>query len=212
MIPLETFNRIQKKYGHYASWAIWADEGSKPKDNIDDLSVLDPEANSSLLNSLRADYIFLGQNISRAIERPLGNFHDPRHMATDFKIRYALKGTPYWGSYMTDIIKDFEEKVSGKMMKYLNSNRDFEIENIQMLRSETADLGAISPTFIAFGKDAEVIARRNFGDEFPIFRIPHYANYISKEEYRIMVIEILDQNAPEQDSGGPRFPYSLTQC
>ena len=31
---------------------------------------------------------------------------------------------------MTDIIKDFEQKVSGKLMKYLRDNKDFEKSNI----------------------------------------------------------------------------------
>jgi hypothetical protein len=202
MVSLDTFQRIQTKYGHYVSWALWADEGSKPKDNIDDLTVLDPQANPALLGSLRGDFIFLGLNISRRIERALGNFHDPRPMATDFKIRYALKETPYWGSYMTDIIKDFEEKASGKMMKYLSSDREFEKENIQILRSEILDLKVISPTLIVFGRDAEVIAKRNLGQEFRICRIPHYANYISKEEYRVKVTNILDKQLTEQSSGG----------
>ena len=29
-----------------------------------------------------------------------------------------------------------------------------------------------------------MIAKRNLGDEFHIVRIPHYANYVSKEGYR----------------------------
>jgi hypothetical protein len=122
----DRFKRIRDRYGHYASWAVWAEEGEKPKGNIDNLSVLDPQINPNLLNTLTGDFIFLGLNIARRIERPFGNFHDPRPMATDFKIRSALKGTRYWGSYMTDIIKDFEEKASGKMMRYLCNNRDFE--------------------------------------------------------------------------------------
>jgi hypothetical protein len=105
-------------------------------------------------------------------------------MATDFKIRSALKGTRYSGSYMTDIIKDFEEKASGKMMRYLCNNRDFEHENIQILKTEIEVLGAGAPLLIAFGKDAEKIARRNRGNEFQIIGIPHYANYISREVYR----------------------------
>lgn len=142
MISPETFQRIRDRYGHYASWAVWADEGQKPKENIDDLTVLDPQINPALLNTLTGDFIFLGLNISRRIERPFGNFHDPRPMATDFKIRTALKRTRYWGSYMTDIIKDFEEKVSGRMMKSLGANRDFEEENIRILKTEIEVLGA----------------------------------------------------------------------
>lgn len=136
---------------------------------------------------LHGNSILLGLNISRKIKNPLGNFHDPRPMATDFKIRYALKDTSYWGSYMTDIIKDFEERASVKMMRFLGSNKDFEKENIRKLREEIKVLGFSNPVLIAFGKDAEKIAKRNLCKEFQIVGIPHYANYISKENYRAQV-------------------------
>jgi hypothetical protein len=45
---------------------------------------------------LDAESILPRLNISRRIERPFGNFHDPKPFATDFKIRFALKGTSYW--------------------------------------------------------------------------------------------------------------------
>jgi len=112
-------------------------------------------------------------------------------MATDFKIRYALYGTPYWGAYMTDIIKDFEEKVSGKMVGFLKAHPDFERDNIKQLKAEIDVLGCSNPVLIAFGKDAERIARRNLGDEYSIVGIPHYANYISKEDYRNQVWDVL---------------------
>ena len=63
MISPKTFEEIRKLYGHFASWAVWAEAGDKPKSNIDDLSVLDPESNPDLLNTLTADFIFLGLNI-----------------------------------------------------------------------------------------------------------------------------------------------------
>lgn len=191
MISTDTFVTIRERFGHFASWAVWADEGPNPKDNIGDLSVLDPEMNSAVLNTLHAEAILLGLNISRKIERPLGNFHDPRSKATDFKIRYALRGTRYWGCYMTDIIKDFEEKASGRMMNFLRSNRDFEKDNIKKLRQEIDMLGVANPLLVTFGRDAELIAKRNLGDEFHIVRIPHYANYVSKEGYRSQLEDLL---------------------
>ena len=193
MISINKFIEIRERFGHFASWAIWADEGANPKDNIDDLSVLNPDMNSGLLEMLHGKSILLGLNISRRIERPLGNFHDPRSMATDFKIRYALRGTCYWGSYMTDIIKDFEEKASGRMMNYLKKNKEFEQENIQKLREEIEVLGISSPILIAFGKDAEKIVKRNLSTKFQIIGIPHYANYISKEKYREQVCALLSK-------------------
>ena len=198
MISLKTFEKVRKLYGHFASWAVWAEEGDKPKSNIDDLSVLDPESNPDLLNTLTVDFIFLGLNISRRIERPLGNFHDPRPMATDYKIRSALNGTRFWGAYMTDIIKDFEEKAAGRMMKYLSADKGFEKENIKMLKAEIELLGTTSYTLSAFGRDAEKIAKRNLGSEFQIVGIPHYANYMSRADYRSKVITILADVSPKR--------------
>jgi len=194
MISEKKFQKIQKNHGGYASWAIWAEEGITPKSNLADLSVLDPKINSALLGSLHAKFIFLGLNISREVERPLGNFHDSSSKGTDFKIRYALKGTPYWGAYMTDIIKDFEEKASGEMMKYLKSHPEFEIENIQKLRGEISDLECESPTLVVFGNDAESIVKRHMGGEFKICKIPHYATYTSKEKYRELVINMIESS------------------
>lgn len=201
MIDFDTFCKIRNEFGHFASWAVWAAEGKKPKDNIDDLSILDFEQNPTILETLHGNTILLGLNVSRRIQRPFGNFHDPRPAATDFKIRYALQGTPYWGSYMTDIIKDFEEKASGKMMSFLRSNHEFEVSNIRKLRREIEVLGVANPLLVTFGMDAEVIARRNLGKEFRIVRIPHYANYISKESYRQQLEELLPTLPTKQDAG-----------
>lgn len=193
MIDIETFCEIRERFGHFASWAVWAETGKNPKDNIADLRVLDPIENPTLLETLHGNAILLGLNISRRIERPLGNFHDPRPMATDFKIRYALHGSPYWGSYMTDIIKDFEEKASWKLMSFLRNNRDFEKNSMLRLREEIDVIGVSSPTLVTFGKAAESIAKRNLGQEFRIVGIPHYASYVSKENYRALVCEKLPE-------------------
>lgn len=109
MIHHDKFDFIKNKYGHYASWAVWGDEGAKPKDNIGDLSIFDLERNFSILPILNPDVVLVGLNISRPIETPLANFHDSRPQSMDYKIRYAFKNSPYWGAYMTDIIKDFEQ-------------------------------------------------------------------------------------------------------
>ena len=52
---------------------------------------------------------------------------------------------------MTDIIKDFAEKASNKMMNYLRNNKDFEEENILTFKQELTDLESDNPLLIAFG-------------------------------------------------------------
>jgi len=108
-------------------------------------------------------------------------------MATDFKIRYALQGTTYWGAYMTDLIKDFEKKASGRVMQHLKHNKSFEWANIRLLREEIATLGCPNPKIVTFGRDATTLARRNLGKEYCIVAAPHYANFTSKEKFREQV-------------------------
>lgn len=191
LITREKYDFIKSKYAYYSSWAIWSEEDEKPKSNIGDLDILDPDLNKDLLSQLNTEVILLGLNISRGdIKTPFANFHDKRSEATDYKIRFAFRGSPYWGGYMTDIIKDFEQKVSGKVISYLKQNPSFERENIEVFRQELDDLGSTNPTLIAFGNVTFDILKRNLKDEFNIFKVPHYANYTSKEKYREQVKEM----------------------
>jgi hypothetical protein len=184
------FSLLRKKYGHYASWAIWADEGNTPTSNMENLDIFDIKKNPTIPNQLKPNIILVGLNIStKAIEIPLENFHGPNGGA--FKIRYALKGTPFWGAYMTDIIKDFQEKSSGKMMNYLKTDKDFEEENVQTFRGELKDLEVDNPIIIAFGVDAHKILTRNLKEKHKIIKIPHYSMRISKENYRKKLKSIL---------------------
>ena len=193
MISQNQFNFIKSKYQYWSSWAIWADQGDTPKSNVGDLSVLDPNTNPKLLPTLNPNIALVALNISRGdITLPFGNFHDARSEATDYKIRYATNDTPLWGAYMTDIIKDFEEKISGKVKSYLRENRDFEKENVDFFVQELTDIGATNPTLIAFGNESYDILKRNLNNEFKIHKIPHYANYSSKEKYRMQIKEVME--------------------
>ena len=193
MISQNQFNFIKSKYQYWSSWAIWADQGDTPKSNVGDLSVLDPNTNPKLLSTLNPNIALVALNISRGdITLPFGNFHDARSEATDYKIRYATNDTPLWGAYMTDIIKDFEEKISGKVKSYLRENRDFEKENVDFFVQELSDIGATNPTLIAFGNESYDILKRNLNNEFKIHKIPHYANYSSKEKYRQQIKEVME--------------------
>ena len=176
------FELLKAKYGHWTSWAIWAEEGDSPKSNVGDLSVFE---GTGFLDELKPNIVFVGLNISRGLLRaPLANFHDLRPEATDYKIRYALRDSPWWGGYMTDVIKDLDEVSSAKVVKYLRDNKSFEQENLETFREELDDLGSTDPTIIAFGKATYSILARNLGDKHRIVPITHYAHYIRKERYR----------------------------
>jgi hypothetical protein len=89
MIDREQFELIGQKHGSYASWAVWAAPTRGPKSNIGDLRPLDPAANPATLQLLKNDIVMVGLNISRSFAERFRNFHDPRPIANDFKIRHA---------------------------------------------------------------------------------------------------------------------------
>ena len=185
MISREKFDLIKEKHGKYCSWAIWTHEDEKAKSNMGDLSLFDPEINKNLLPELNPNVVLVALNFSTVVDHePFGNFHSDGAHRQDYKTRYALRDSRFWGGYMTDIIKNYPEKESGNVAKYLNMHKDFEQENIEFFRQELQDIGAENPTIIAFGDIVYDILDRNFHDEFNILKITHYAHFINKENLR----------------------------
>lgn len=188
MVSREKFEEIKEKYGHWSSWALWAEAGETPKSNVGDLSIFE---GNDFLNQLNTKFVLVGLNISRAdIKRPLANFHSPLSRAQDYKIRYAVKNTSISGSYMTDVIKDFNEVESGKLVTYLKKNKQFELENIFIFRREIQDLGASNPILVALGDATYDILARNI-TEYKVLKIKHYSHYMNKENYRKEVSMLL---------------------
>jgi hypothetical protein len=181
----QRFEHIKELHGSYASWAVWAEVAEKPKSNVGDLSVLDPDINPALLSLLREDVVMVGLNFSRSVlTEPFRNFHDPSGRAHDFKIRYAFRGTEYYGAYMTDIIKNFPMLKSGDLRKHLTPS--LIRENTDTFLRELSDLGTGKPTTLAFGLDAyRLIAKWVPAAAYGrLVKVTHYSNYISKEQYR----------------------------
>ena len=194
-VTREKFDFIKKKYGHHASWAVWANPGNTPTSNMDDMSVLDSEINKNLLSKLNPNVILVALNFSTDIKlETWENFHKYRLHATDFKTRYALRDTPLWGAYMTDILKDYPEKDSTTVNAHLKKHPELEQQNITRFRQEITDIGANNPLLVAFGGVVFDILKRNLGQEFKIIKIPHYAHFMSKEKYREEVNTILENS------------------
>ena len=181
-MKINNYEFIKAKYGYCSSWAIWQEEGDTPKSNVGDISVLEPTP--ELLDILKPEIVLVGLNFSdRDVNIPLANFHDTSPKATDFKLRYALKNTPYWGGYMTDLIKNYKEKDSSKLMSYLSKHKDFLEENINVFKEELIDLGVENKLLITLGKDAHKLMQKDFSG-YKLMNVPHYASYMSKEKYR----------------------------
>lgn len=189
VVDRQTFDLI-RKHGTYASWAVWAVSTGRPKSSIGDLSVLDPDQNLTLLRELRNDVVMVALNLSRFSPVSFGNFHDPSPVAQDYKIRFAFAGTPYYGAYMTDLIKDVVMLKSGSLMRHLSENPSLVMENVRRLLEEFEDLNSTAPVLIAFGTDAYMLAAKNVPSSrySRLVRVTHYSHYISKEEYRQRVL------------------------
>ena len=179
------FDQINKCYGDVGSWAVWAEVGDKKKSNIGDLSVLNPDKNQDLLSTLNPEIVLVGLNISRGGIKNFSNFHDPDSKANDYKIRYALKNTPLWGGYMTDIIKNFEEKDSNKVSKKLAQKEC----SIKVFEKEMIDIGATNPKVFSFGVKTYDILSKTFGNKYEITKLRHYSAFGGQEEYREGVLE-----------------------
>ena len=162
-----------------------------------DLTVLDPEINKNLLSELNPNVVLVALNFSEDVNhKPFENFHAGGKFQ-DYKTRYAIRDSPYWGGYMTDIIKNHPEKKSDGLVKYLKTHPDEVQSNVESFRQELRDIGA-NTKLVAFGKAVHDILKKNL-PEFEIVKIPHYAaqNYNNKDEYRKRVRQICPENTKQ---------------
>lgn len=173
------------KFGYYSSFAYW-----KSWNCVGDISFL-IESNAV---DFKTDYVFVALNPA---EHPnvnsvlFKNFHSDYAKQNDFKLCYALSGTKFWGSYITDLFKSFVLTRSEKLGDMLKKNPNLVEKDIKSLRYELEILGDKS-ILIAIGGDAERYLKKFFPDR-KIVRITHYAdnyhkNSASKEKYRELIL------------------------
>ena len=183
-----TYDFIKSKYGLHSSWAVWAETGSTPKSNMEDISIFDDQ---KIIEILNPNIVLVGLNFSvpDVVTKPFQNFHGQGGGA--YKLRFAIKDSKLWGSYMTDIIKDFPEKESSNVMKYLNSNKLFVRENIKSFEQELKDIGSINPLIIAFGNDTFNILNSYLGSKYNLKKVMHYSHFVSKEVFKEELSKVL---------------------
>ena len=188
-IPQDRFEFVKAKHGLHASWAVWPSVGETPKSNMGDLSIFDDPGVVSILNP---SIVLVGLNFSKSgeVTNSFQNFHGSGGGA--YKIRYALQGTPLWGAYMTDIIKDFPEEESKNVRGYLNANPSVVSDNVISFQQELHDVGAVQPAVVAFGGDAFSILNKTLGPAYRVLKVTHYSHYMSKEKYRKHVAERIE--------------------
>ena len=167
MIERATFDRMKERWGKYGSWAFWADAtDSSVRSNVGDLTVLDPDAYPDLFGILHDDVVMIGLNISRPFDEALRNFHDSYTRAKDHKIRFAFKGTSFYGAWMTDIVKGVPMTDSKSLMRYLRENPAVVHRSVRDFLQELTDLGGPAPTGLAFGGDATISSGTMFRETY----------------------------------------------
>jgi len=134
----------------------------------------------------------LNFSVFTGVRRPFFNFHSKGGGA--FKIRYAFSDSPYYGAYMTDIIKKDEEVDAKKMMQHLKAHPEKVPSNMDIFREELRDLRATAPIILAFGNDTYKILSENLdkSESRNLIKLTHYSCRINKEKYKEKVFEEID--------------------
>ena len=192
-ITRELFESMRENHGEYGSWAIWSEpeigdnrlSGGMDKPIFENIS-------DEVLSQLKPSFIFVGLNFSTGSVDELMNFHSiDNHIG---KLRYALRGSPFWGAYLTDVIKNYSNPDSKATEEHLNKHPNLEPESIQILRKEISDLNVENPVLIAFGRRTYQILNRNMKGEFKIVQITHYSHQIERpvgENYKQKIMKKL---------------------
>jgi hypothetical protein len=207
------FRTLRERYAHRSSWALWREQrpGRNTADGIDDLTIFD-EANNPWDN-LNPQFIFVGLNPANdeaTVER-FSMFHSRRQGAQDYRLRYALRGTAFWGGYCTDVFPDTIERNCGRVLEDFNQQCQNDPDSAQCrLTAFLSELEAVEricelghrPLLIAMGgsddthnvpQNTRDVLRwaENAGllDGYEIQYIPHYSapNYPSLDDYRCRV-------------------------
>ena len=194
MIEVERYNKLKEKYGYVSSWTIWREEGKTPKSNTDDMSIFEDE---DICDKLNDKYVFVALNWSGTHgvqeDKPWKNFHSSYRYQNDYKLRYALWGTRFWGSYITDIIREYPEINSKKVVSEIKKGNIKIEDHIKKFKEELNCLSDEKPILIAVGNDSFNILKNNLHDEYEIYKITHYSARINKEDYKKEVLELEKQ-------------------
>ena len=194
MITEQTYEIMKNKYWKIWSRAVRWDQTTSPRSNTDDMARVN---SPNLLKTLNTGYVFVGLNWSSTHWDKWGtngiiwsNFHSGYSLQNDYKLRYALKNTKYWGSYITDLIKYYPEVDFNKVTSYINNNPQILEENIENFKKEISYLWD-NLKLVALGSKVYELLDKYLWKDYEIFSIKHYSCRIWKENYREEVLSIL---------------------
>ena len=200
MLNRNTYSQMKKKYGNVGSWAVWCPPADTPKSNTSNMDWIEDKA---LLSKLNTGFVFVGLNMSKHknASSPKGvwaNFHSAdTQKQNDYKLRYALMGTKYWGSYITDLIKKYKQVDSNKVTDYLRQNPHVVGRNVKGFVTEIKLLGN-NLVLVALGDKVYRLLNKHLKHKFTVVKVKHYSSRIGKEIYRKEVLGVLDKIAADK--------------
>ena len=193
MLDKKTYKLMKKKYGGVGSWAVWCAQTDKDKlkSNMGNMDWTKDE--DSLCSILNPGFVFVGLNLSDShgkysdANTPWVNFHSGNPHGNSFKLRFALKDTPFWGAYMTDLIKGVKETDSKKVVSKLKKDKALLARNLKNFKDEISHLGG-KPVLVALGKAVgKLLKPFELEGKYVVKELPHYSSRINKEQYRAEV-------------------------
>lgn len=203
MINKNDYDFLKSKYGHFASWTVWdkAPAGEeKTKQNVGGLEWCSDE--DALIQKIHGKYVFVAANPynGETVEGKIGmhesglpwssNFHSPWPNAQDYKLRYATAGTEMEGCYLTDLIKDVRSQNVNTLKAEMKKDSSILERNIAEFKEEISHLSA-KPIIIALGKDVYDWLKPLY-NEYKVFRMSHYSNYINLDNYKKEALDIIN--------------------
>jgi len=199
----ETYEKLKKQFGEYASWALYQEpnaDSKKRASNVGDMSIFQQDG---LLDKLDVKNVMIALNASVHPARadgytgPWQMFHSAYGRGYDYRIREMVKHTPLEGCYMTDMIKNYPEAKSKAVKDKIKKEPEWLQGNLDVLKEEL-DILETKPTLIALGKDVyTTLVNAGFGQDYKLIMLYHYS-YIIKggdTSYYQHVQKVLKENA-----------------
>ena len=188
----------QVKNTNTSSWAVWAEpQGDLSivknlRTNIDDVSMINNC--ETVIDLIKTDYVFVGLNASEGNKTPddglsWHSFHSAKSRGNDYKLRWAFMDPEirkmFWGSYITDIFKDYKKTNSSEVVGYYKNPKNIDELRVQLSRFDE-ELSILKPKkIIVMGVAADYFVRKYYTDKFDdIITLNHYACNMGYREYR----------------------------
>lgn len=211
MIKKENYAKLKEKYGNIASWAIWDKPcKSKKNDNIsgEEWCLNDDE----LMKNIKTKYVLVALNPHGDEDAEQSKEHDNilpwsqnfHTSANDRKLRDAVRGTSFEGSYITDLFK--RKPTNGEERLKKEINEDDEKKAVEELEKEMA-LISDKTILIALGNKVFDVLIRHLSGPYVIRKIKHFAcRYIKKNhekksnEYREEIENLIQRLEKKQNT------------